>query len=144
MTDSFVLTTLLDITETGVIRGNSQERDQQRNWETILQVLSLRTQPIILEGPIRIDHVDFQKFKGMSKCFGDFYLELPYPQTIWAVKFTSEHTDIYSAEQLYSDFDQIPMITGLNETARFLLPMFNSYGTLKNIHLFTTNELNIV
>lgn len=143
MQDAFVLTTLFDITNTDVIRGNSKERDQQRNWETILQLLSLKTQPIILEGPIRIEFIDFKKYNGITSCFGDFYHGMPAPQTIWAVKFTSDHSDIYTPDQLYKDFDQTPMIMGLDETARFILPMFNSYETLKNIHFFEASELNI-
>ena len=143
MTESFVLTTLIDITETGVIRGNSKERDQQRNWETVLQVLSLRTQPIILEGPIKIDSIDFKKHLGLTKTYGEFYHDFPFPQTMWAVKFCSEQAGIYNVEQLYEDFDKVPVIMGLDETVRFMLPMFNSYGSLKNIHLFTANELNI-
>jgi len=40
--------TLVDVTATGIIKGESLLRDQQRNWETVLQVLGLKTQPIII------------------------------------------------------------------------------------------------
>lgn len=143
MTDAFVLTTLIDITKTGVIRGNSKDRDQQRNWETVLQVLSLRTQPVIIEGPVKIDSVDFKKHLGLKETYGEFYHDFPFPQTIWAIRFSSEQSGIYTIEQLYEDFDKVPFIMGLDETVRFMLPMFNSYGSLKNIHLFMDNELNI-
>lgn len=143
MKDTFVLVTLIDITETGELRGNSKERDQQRNWETVLQVLNLKTQPIIVEGPEQVQGIDFKKHTGLVNCFGEFYHEFPYPQTLWAVKFASEQEDVYSIEELYKDFDQVPVILGLNETARFMLPIFHSYGSLKNIHLFQASELNI-
>ena len=144
MNEPLVLTTLIDITETGIIRGNSKQRDQQRNWECVLQVLSLRTQPIVLEGPIRLDLIDFKTHIGVKNTYGEFYHDLPFPQTVWAIKFTSEQNGIYSKEQIYEDFDKVPIILGLDETARFILPMFNSYGSLKNIHLFSAYELNII
>jgi hypothetical protein len=143
MKQSFVLATLIDITDTGEVRGNSKQRDQQRNWETVIQVLSLKTQPIIIEGPDRIDNIDFQKQTGVLKFFGEFYKELSGTQSFWAIKFTSEQNDIYSIDQLYEDFEQVPIILGLDETARFMLPLFHSYGALKNIHFFTADELNI-
>ena len=143
MKQSFVLATLIDITDTGEVRGNSKQRDQQRNWETVIQVLSLKTQPIIIEGPDRIDNIDFQKQTGVLKFFGEFYKELSGTQSFWAIKFTSEQNEIYSIDQLYEDFEQVPIILGLDETARFMLPLFHSYGALKNIHFFTVDELNI-
>ena len=143
MKEAFILATLIDITDTGELRGNSKQRDQQRNWETVLQVLSLKTQPQIIDGPDKVDQIDFKIHTGLTKFFGEFYHELPSPQTIWAIKFTSEHDDIYSIDELYKDFDQVPIILGLDETARFMLPIFHSYGSLKNIHLFKASELNI-
>ena len=143
MQDAFVFTTLIDITETNELRGHSKERDQQRNWETVLQVLGLKTQPIILDGPDRVELIDFKKHLGVTKFFGEFYHDLPYPQTIWAIKFTSDNEDVYNIDDLYIDFDQVPIILGLDETARFMLPIFHSFGSLKNIHIFKANELNI-
>jgi len=32
------------------------------------------------------------------------------------------------------DFEQVPVVTGLTETARFMLPIFYPYGTIKNIY----------
>jgi len=143
MNNAFVLATIIDISRTDTIRGNSKQRDQQRNWETVLQVLSLKTQPIILEGPDKVESIDFKKHSLIQTYFGEFYHDMPFPQSLWAIKFCSEHNDVYNIEQLYKDFDTVPVILGLDETARFMLPMFNSYGILKNIHLFTANELNI-
>jgi len=44
----FQSVSLVDITATGMTRSNdpdSVERNQQRNWETVIQCLGLRTQP---------------------------------------------------------------------------------------------------
>jgi hypothetical protein len=131
---SFICATLVDITPTNVTRGDSLARDQQRNWETVLQVLSLKTQPIILGGPELLSDID-----GVSKIFGEFYQTM---QKVWIFKFASEQ-DIYTVDQLYEDFEQVPVITGLEESARFMLPIFHSYGILKNIYFSTVDELNI-
>lgn len=142
MKDSFVLTTLIDITETKIIRGDSDKRNQQRNWETVLQVLGLRTQPIILEGPVKVSNLDFESHSEIKNWFGDFYRDFPGPHALWGIKFTSERDGIYTVNDLYNDFEQVPVITGLEDTVRFMLPIFHSYGSLKNIHIFMSGELN--
>ena len=131
---SWICATLIDITDTGVTRGNGMERDQQRNWESVLQVLGLKTQPIISEGPGKLDSIT-----DSAGLFGDFYQGA---HTVWYFKFSSEQ-DIYTLEGLQEDFEQVPVILGLEETARFMLPIFHSYGTLKNIHFMSASELNI-
>lgn len=141
MLQFFTGITLIDITNTEVKYGNSYQRDQERNWETVLQVLSLKTQPIIKEGPVKIENINFSESTEVRKYFGEFYNGV---HTVWGFTFYSEHSDVYSLEQLYQDFDQVPIILGLDETARFMLPIFHSNGVLKNIHFFTSNELNIL
>lgn len=138
--NELICVTLIDITNTGVTKGDSKERNQQRNWETVLQVLSLKTQPIIDIGPDKIDDIDFGKYSKSKSFFGEFYQG---SNCCWGFKFHSESEDIYSIEQLEHDFEQVPVILGLDETARFMLPIFHSYGTLKNIHFFPARELNI-
>ncbi len=39
---------LVDITATGVTRGEGKQRNQQRNWETVLQTIGILTQPTVL------------------------------------------------------------------------------------------------
>ena len=64
----YTLYTLVDITPTGVTRGvDSLQRDQQRNWETVLQAVGLITQPITFIEP---DYVEID----VKWCeFGEFY-----------------------------------------------------------------------
>ena len=53
--EHFTIITLVDITRTGITRnyaGEEHLRDQQRNWETVLQVLGIRAQPTVTDGPI--------------------------------------------------------------------------------------------
>jgi hypothetical protein len=139
--EHFTILTLVDITRTGITRNHAGEdrlRDQQRNWETVLQVLGIRAQPTITEGPIT-DVVDEFVVKNL---FGDMYSG---DQRIWAAGFSIEHRDVYRSGDnqlalLEEDFNQVPVITGLDETARFILPIFYSHGAIKNI-AFKTGTL---
>jgi hypothetical protein len=124
---------LIDITNTGVTRSNdpdSLERNQQRNWETVLQCISLRTQPMQIQPPQEMV-VDLSYLN-----FGDMYQgEQKVWQWIWAV----ERQEIYDLPNkplgaLMSDFEQVPVVTCLTETARFMLPIFYPYGSIKNIY----------
>lgn len=137
--EQWIAFTLIDITSTGVTKGDSKERNQQRNWETVLQVLGLKTQPIILLGPEIIP--DIQLDSKRSIWFGDFYQG---NHTVWGFKFASETADVYTLDSLCTDFEQVPVVLGLDETARFMLPIFHSYGTLKNIYFFKSVELNTI
>jgi len=131
---------LVDITPTGVTRGdnNTLERNQQRNWETVIQCMSLRTQPLNITPPcsttIGLKEVEF----------GDFYTG---EQKVWTWQWAVERQEIYDLPDrplgaIQQDFEQVPIITYLTETARFMLPIFYPYGTIKNIY-FKQVYLNI-
>ena len=124
--------TLVDITPTGVISyspQNEQKRNQQRNWETIQQILSLRTQPTILETEDFVDdviHYNFGiKYQGQHK--------------IWTFKFGVDYADIYQEGPdkfglVKYDFKITPVIMGLTETARPELAVFIPKGPWNNIY----------
>lgn len=135
MTQIVTALTLIDITHTGVTKGHGESRDQQRNWETVLQVLGLKTQPVIVNEPICWTNESMDYFE-----FGEFY---EGSHTVWAFQFASEREDIYTHEVLEQDFDQVPVILGLEETARFMLPIFHTTGLLKNIYFVYKPGLNI-
>jgi len=128
--------TLIDITPTGVIRGAGEQRDQQRNWESVLQVLGLKTQPLIIREPVSFKNEELEYFD-----FGEFY---EGKHTVWAFQFRGERDDFYLLEQLEEDFDQVPVSLGLEETARFMLPIFHTRGILKNIYFIQKESLNII
>ena len=125
---------LVDITATGVTRYRADqefERDQQRNWETVLQTLGLKTQPLMLQDPVCIES---NLNDGWE--FGETYQRR---HRIWCWTFAVEHKDIYLQGNdpmagLLADFEQVPIISGLNETARFFLPIFYPHGAIKNIY----------
>ena len=131
----YTLFTLVDITPTGVTRGpEGLERVQQRNWETVLQAVGLVTQPITLIEP----HVSEVDVKWCE--FGEFY---EGTHQIWSWRFAVEHPDVFARDDnevgvLEELFEQVPIVAGLEETARFMLPIFHPYGAIKNIY-FTRN-----
>ncbi len=130
----FTGVTLVDITATNVTRhkpGYETARDQQRNWETVLQVIGLRAQPQLINGPICREYE-----LDESTAFGEMYYGL---QKVWIFTFGVDHEDVFMVNNdpvggLDKDFAQVPVVCGLDETARFLLPIFYPYGAIKNIY----------
>jgi hypothetical protein len=125
---------LVDITATGVTRGqDSLERNQQRNWETVLQCIGLRAQPHNIQLPEENFCENMKVFQ-----FGDFYNDRP--QKFWSWVWSIESQEVYDLPNrplggLLQDLEQVPIITGLTETARFMLPIFYPYGAIKNIYI---------
>ena len=127
--------TLVDITPTGVISYSPQnefKRNQQRNWETVQQILSLRTQPTILETDNLVD--DVIKYNFGIKYQGE--------HKIWTFKFGVDYADIYQEGPdkfglVKYDFKITPIILGLNETARPELGLFYPNGPCNNIYFKT-------
>ena len=96
----FTGVTLVDITATGVIRHVAEqelERNQQRNWETILQIISLRTQPMNLSATTVNDHV------------WEFTFEVE------AAGVYSVNSDVNNMDTLLQECNGIPMVINLTE-----------------------------
>ena len=137
----YTLATLVDITATGQTRyspDKEKERNQQRNWETVLQVFGIRAQPIMIDGP-RMINFDVERLK-----FGEMYTG---KQNVWVACIGVEHEGIYEKDEnpvghLETDFEQVPIINGLDETARFMLPIFYPHGAIKNIY-FTQSYVDV-
>lgn len=127
--------TLVDITPTGQIvfeQDREIDRNQQRNWETVQQVLSLRTQPNILHTDSFLD--DLKKYQ--------FGINYQGQHRIWTFTFGVEYKDIYTLGadvfgHLRSDFKLTPIITELTETAKFPQPIFYTSGPDNNIYFKT-------
>lgn len=134
-TQTFRGYSLVDITATGVIRDSDSDtlaRNQQRNWETLLQCIGLRTQPLNVLEPVLTSAVDLKTLD-----FGDFYFG---EHNVWVWQWSIEREGVYDMPGrpmggLLQDFEQVPIITGLTETAGFMLPIFYPYGTIKNIYI---------
>ena len=128
----YVAFTLVDITKTNTTHPRADadifSRNQQHNWETVVQIIGLRAQPILLEAASMtvIGVEDFgSAYSGQHK--------------VWSFKFGIEHEGVYSLPNrefgiLEQDFTGVPIITGLSETASFEDPIFYSEGSNKNIY----------
>jgi hypothetical protein len=70
----------------------NRARNQQRNWETLQQLISLRTQVNILKTPVKNNNT-------------------------WSFEFEIENADIFGdqLEILTNDCVQVPMLVGLDE-----------------------------
>jgi hypothetical protein len=123
---------LIDITQTGINRNYrpngsklTQEewdykRNQQRNWDTVIQLLGLRFQPFDITVPICMNNQ-----RPAAYGFGWIYGPLD-DVNIWKFSCRYEHPiDIWT---LRGDFDNVPIITGLDETISFPHSCFTSIG----------------
>lgn len=140
--------TLFDITKTGVttrkspvgmdateIQSWNHSRNTQHNFDTIIQVLSLRAQPENITNPIRIS-------ASAEDLFIKFGTSLKYDEKIsydiWSFNFYIDKDDVFNEHDnklgsLYSDCSTVPMInvdTDLNKSHAFL----NVSPELRNIH----------
>ena len=137
MTVTIQCATLFDITETGVRNHTAnarlpfqdqagqevdtekawvRSRNQQRNWETVNQILALRTLPENISSPVRQ-----QSEQGLT---WQFEFDVPDLSAV------SQGDDALSL--LLQDCEAVPMITGLTETAD-LEPALRAQGTAANI-----------
>ena len=139
----YAVQTLFDITATGITghfkpakvpfrdhAGNTivdleswnRARNQQRNWETITQILGLRTQLFRLQTPVA-----------------------DTTNRAWMFEFETETDHIYGDDSdptriLRSDADGVPMLTGLNERSDLASVLVTS-GADQNIW-FTLISIN--
>jgi hypothetical protein len=127
---TYAVYTLIDITATGEINNNTENqpaRNQQRNWETAHQIVSLRQQVQIIAMP-----GDPKLVQMSAHDFGSYYRG---QQQCWKFMFQADYHVADSVAQLYRDFDNVPVITGLNETVSLPYSVFCSNGILKNLYI---------
>jgi hypothetical protein len=99
----------------------NRARNQHRNWETIMQMISLRAQPTVIKDPTCTDGV-------------------------WSFEFSVETPGVYSTDNnvdnldgLLNECDGIPMIVGLDETDS-IDPSLTISGTKQNLWFETINK----
>lgn len=124
--------TLIDITPTGITFSHSENefaRNQQRNWETVQQIIGLRTQPTIISVESTVE--DVSKF--------NFGINYTGKHKIWNFTFSVEYDGIYQRGSdkfglVKYDFKITPVILGLTETAVPQSPLFYPSGPWNNIY----------
>lgn len=131
MTQRYEVVTFFDCTETGVHNHRRSvnlshenwhyKRNQQRNFETLIQCISLRCQPMNIKGPHTFSNDDGQLY--------------------WNFSFETDKQDIFLLDNdpvgiLKQDCNQVPMIVGLNESEKelFFTPYIITLGNSPNTH----------
>jgi len=137
--------TLADITSTGYTRRPSsivdtKKRNQQRNYETFLQLISMRNQPTIVIEPTMIDDRDI-----IVMPFGKTYLQdLGFKYNVWMFAFECEQESVFANTSsllgiLLDDFNGVPIITGLDENAK-ISNTINTIGEKCNTFFLHQNQ----
>lgn len=113
----FTAKTLVDITETGARKGTSEPKlvNQHQNFLTVLQTIGLRVN-------INVDNSPQCKQES-ARDFGSLYTG---KQNVWTFEFEVEYQDALSVEMLKNDFDLVPVILGLDETAKITNSVFRT------------------
>ena len=107
----FKLYTLVDITETKARRGDDYTLvRQQQNFLTVLQTIGLRANPSYNTSPIVLEAVPKSLNLGT---------EYKGKHTVWTFEFDIEYEDATDINMLISDFEYVPVISGLDETVKF-------------------------
>jgi hypothetical protein len=107
----FTIHTLVDITETGMRRGEDPTQyRQQQNFLTVMQTIGLRVNPTYITSPEIVKDIPSKYSLGTK---------YKNKQNIWQYEFDIEYTDALDINTLKNDFDLIPIITGLDETVSF-------------------------
>lgn len=100
--------TVIDMTETNVGRsGEAKQRNQQANYNTVVQTAGLRVNPMPIALESKVGVVDGIGFGSSIKD----------KQRYWVFTFQHEFENALNIDQLKDDFDLVPIITGLDETA---------------------------
>lgn len=131
--------TLFNITQTGVVNRSKPSESDDGNWlykrntqcnfDTILQVISLRSQPEVVSKPEVIEAINYDYFgflykKEIDKC--------------WKFDFEVQHSSVFEDEVstlgfLYKDCDKVPMI--LFDTQSLMIPStLDITSELRNIY----------
>ena len=126
--------TLFDVTRTGVNFRNrfdtrtdpelAKQRNQQSNFETILQVVGMRSQPedITDSDKITVTVDELAKY-NFGYLFSKKYLKNVKSVTVWSFTFMVDGVAIFDdgiseLGNLLQDCAQVPMIIGLEESVK--------------------------
>lgn len=124
--------TLYDITQTNVnFRKKNTEivpademkkRSQQSNFETILQIINMRSQPEeISESELTVINIDDLKDFNFGYLYEKSYNKTIKKINVWSFTFSVDHSDVFNngindLGSLSDDCNQVPMILKLEET----------------------------
>jgi len=119
---SYLIETSVDITPTGVTDNSRKDdpdfhlkRNQQRNYDTLLQVLSLRSN--VIDPSVSI------------------WYDAQNEVNLWRLSFYTDHAGVFGIDNsaFLDDVHMVPIVPGLTETTPIFPPFFISKGQLTNI-----------
>jgi hypothetical protein len=123
--EKYRITTLVDITKTGVTRmeHGSLKYSQNSNFNSLIQAINLRGIIANDSAPKLEDGRLPDPWKGKAKH--------------WIYEFEVERNEVYATLEhpfgfLIDDLDGIPIIDGLNNTVNFDIPAFRTKGEVFN------------
>lgn len=123
--------TVIDITETKARKEDDKlAKNQQANYLTMLQTVGMRVQPAPLE---------VQTLVGDVTEFG-FGNAIQDKQRYWTFEFTYDQVGAITEETLLTDFDLVPIITGLNDTANITNSAFRTRHKIEKNILFKLSD----
>ena len=141
--------TLYDITQTNVnFRKKNTEivpademkkRSQQSNFETILQIINMRSQPEeISESELTVINIDDLKDFNFGYLYEKSYNKTISKINVWSFTFSVDHADVFNngindLGSLSDDCNQVPMILKLEETFK-LSNQMNISDEQRNIY----------
>lgn len=114
----FKIITLVDITETRAKFDKSNPAwHQQQNFITVLSTIGIRANPIVTKSSV----CETIPVKGNG--FGS---SINGEHKVWSLEFDFESESAHAIELLIEDFDIVPVITGLTETANLKNGVFET------------------
>lgn len=137
---------LIDITNTGVLAAYKSDasafmdnanqivkdqqswnksRNQQRNWETLMQSIGMITQPTVIKQPNLLKNQHTLNYR-----FGDCYAG---EHNIWEFIIGAEHAGIFNIDVLKNTCNQIPIVINLKETIQ---PANSMFDTIQDVNLY--------
>ena len=146
--ETWYVLTLVDITQTDNIRGSGKSRNQQRNFETLQQTISMLAQPWSLGSPQkRTFAAVHRKFKDIGVTFGtrhDFTQEVIADLKMWTWRFGVEREGVFAGplsrtQHLEEILQDIPIISGLDENCVLDPAVFSVRQEDRNVLLIQEN-----
>lgn len=126
----YIVETTVDITPTGVTDNSRKDdpdfhlkRNQQRNYDTLMQVLSLRAN--VMEPSV---NVAYPPGGGATPIIDS---------KVWVLSFYTDHEGVFGIgnSAFVDDVHMVPIVPGLTETTPIFPPFFISKGQMTNISI---------
>ena len=116
----FIIETLIDITETNIYREDQFSKAQQANYNTVIQTIGLRANPIVQKQSC--EELDIT---------GQFGTAYKGKHNVWTMVFMIEQEGYLTIDTLEKDLNFIPIVTELNETIKINKSILDT-GTTKH------------